>query len=83
MDERYIIIGRSTCRFCVLAVDLCRASKIEYLFLDYAESPEMLDDYKSFHQQPTVPIILSNNLSTGLVKRIGGYTDLLEWVNEG
>ena len=78
MDNKYIIIGRATCHFCALAVDLCKAKKIKYTFLDYAENPSLLEDYKLFHQQETVPIILSNHLETGLIKKIGGYTDLLE-----
>tara|TARA_R100001510_G_C7655530_1_gene214750 strand:+ start:3361 stop:3615 length:255 start_codon:yes stop_codon:yes gene_type:complete len=75
---RYIIIGRSTCRFCIHAVDFCQASKIEYIFLDYSENLEILEEKKLFYNQKTVPIILSNSLDTGLTKRVGGYTDLLE-----
>ena len=82
MAERYIIIGRSTCPFCTMAEDLLIASKIEHIFLDYAHKIEILEDYKQFHDQPTVPIILSNNLETGLVQKVGGYTDLLECVGE-
>ena len=80
MDKKYIIIGRSTCHFCALAVDLCKAQKVKHTFLDYATKLEILEDYKDFHQQKTVPIILSNDLETGLVKKIGGYTDLLEQI---
>ena len=80
MDNKYIIIGRSTCHFCALAVDLCKAKKIKHTFLDYVENLDILEDYKSSHQQETVPIILSNNLETGIVHKIGGYTDLLEQI---
>jgi len=80
MTERFIVIGRSTCPFCTMAEDLLKASEIQCIFLDYAHNPEILQDYKLFHEQETVPIILSNNLSTGVTKRIGGYTDLLEYL---
>lgn len=61
-----------------MADDLLRAQKIESVFLDYEEKRDILKDYKQFHNQDTVPIILSNNLDSGYVKKIGGYTDLLE-----
>ena len=78
MGERFIIIGRSSCPFCIMAVDFLSCKGAESIFLDYEESREILEDYKSFHNQNTVPIVLSNNLETGLVKRVGGYTDLLD-----
>ena len=76
--NKYIIIGRSTCRFCVMAVDFCSANHAPYVFLDYHEREEILEDYKGFYKQDTVPIILQNNLSTGLTIVVGGYTDLLD-----
>jgi glutaredoxin len=80
MTEKFIIIGRSTCPFCVRAVDYCTAKERESIFLDYAEKEEMLEEYKQFHNHPTVPIILANNLETGYTKKVGGYTDLLEYL---
>lgn len=79
MDSRYIIIGRSTCPFCIRAIDYCTAREAEYIFLDYALDTTILEEYKEFYGQGTVPIILSNNLITGKVERVGGYTDLLEY----
>jgi glutaredoxin len=78
MTDKYIIIGRQTCPFCIRAVDLCIAAKYEYLFLDYDHTPEILEDYKDFYGQSTVPIILANNIETGYTKKVGGYTDLLD-----
>jgi len=49
-------------------------------FFNYTEEPEMLEEYKDFHQQSTVPIILSNNLESGYTKKLGGYSDLLEYL---
>ena len=43
---RYIIIGRSSCPFCIMAADLCSASHKPYIFLDYEEKQEILEDYK-------------------------------------
>lgn len=81
MVERFIIIGRSTCPFCIMAEDLLTASNFECVFLDYSTNTQILEDYKEFHNQATVPIILSNHLETGMTFRVGGYTDLLEHLN--
>ena len=79
MDKkRYIIIGRSTCPFCAQAEDLCLALGVSHVFLDYKDKEEILDDYKTFHDQLTVPIVLENDLKTGLTNKIGGYDSLLK-----
>ena len=80
MTEKFIIIGRSTCPFCVKAVEYCKAKNVEHNFLDYAKTPQALDEYKTFHRHPTVPIILANHLESGLVNKVGGYSDLLEYL---
>lgn len=82
MGDRFIIYGRSTCPFCINAADYCSAQKIDYIFLDYADFLEILEECKTFYNQPTVPIVLSNNLTTGATKKIGGYTDLLRYVED-
>ena len=80
-DERFIIIGRSTCPFCTMAEDFLSCQQKPSIFLDYCHTPEILEEYKDFHEQATVPIILSNDLKSGLVKKIGGYTDLLDYLS--
>ena len=80
MTERFIIIGRSTCPFCVRAVDYCNAREAVSVFLDYKDKEYLLEDYKLFYSQKTVPIVLANNLETGYTKRVGGYTDLLDFL---
>ena len=66
-----------------MAQDLLAASGIEYIFLDYLNREEILEDYKAFHEQATVPIILSNHIHTGIVRKVGGYTDLLSELGDG
>ena len=60
-----------------MAVDFCSAGHLEYVFLDYENDRSILEDHKHFYSQDTVPIILENNLNSGLVNKIGGYSDLL------
>ena len=76
-SSRVIIFGRKTCVFCIYSVDFCEAKGLQCDFLDYYDRPEILEDYKDFYKQKTVPIILSNCLETGRTKKIGGYQDLL------
>lgn len=78
MADKYIIIGRESCPFCNFAVDFCSAKYFESTFLDYEKNREILEDYKTYYDIATVPIILKNNTETGLVSFVGGYTDLLE-----
>ena len=78
MNKKFFIFGRSTCRFCMHAVDFLEAQSIQHNFLNFAKNPEILEDYKSFYNQSTVPIILSNDLQSGEIKKVGGYQDLLE-----
>ena len=80
MTDKFIIIGRSSCPFCIRAVDYCTAKGTQFEFLDYASQPQVLQEYKQFHNHPTVPIILANNLETGYTKKVGGYSDLLEYL---
>ena len=62
------------------AIDYCSAKEVEYFFADYKLVPAILEEYKEFHDQATVPIILANNLETGYTKKIGGYSELLEYL---
>ena len=80
--KRFIIIGRRTCPFCIHACDYCEAKNLEYIFLDYETSRDILQEYKDFHKYQTVPMILSNDLESGLVRFVGGYTDLLKYEEE-
>jgi len=61
-----------------MAIDLCRANSNDYIFLDYINAPDILEEYKEFYAQNTVPIILSNHMTTGKTNKVGGYSDLLE-----
>ena len=78
-EKRIIIIGRDSCDFCLHAEDFCRAAELQYVFLNYENRQEILQDYKDFYNQKTVPIVLSNDLDTGLTEKVGGYSDLLEY----
>ena len=49
----------------------------------YPERPDIIEDYKEFYTQDTVPIILKNDIESGETQKVGGYTDLLNlWLEE-
>jgi glutaredoxin len=78
---RYIIYGRSSCGYCARACELLRSRSIEYVFLNMDEDPTGLEEAKSYYGHSTVPIILSNDLATGLTSFVGGYDDLYRSVS--
>ena len=78
MASRYIIFGKSTCHFCVHAIDYCKASSKEYLYIDLEGRPDVIEEYKNFYNHETVPIILKNDLDSGLVSFIGGFSELTD-----
>jgi glutaredoxin len=80
MIDRFIIIGRSTCPFCTKAIEYCRTKGAELVFLNYSENLEILEEYKQFYKQETVPIILANDMLSGYTKKVGGYSQLLEYI---
>tara|TARA_A100001011_G_C14182519_1_gene787518 strand:+ start:777 stop:971 length:195 start_codon:yes stop_codon:yes gene_type:complete len=61
-----------------MAIDFLKCKGIESVFLDYESQRPILEEYKNFYNQKTVPIIISNNNETGLIKKIGGYSNLLD-----
>ena len=81
-NVRFFIFGRSTCPFCRMAADYCIGTSLEHTYFDFADKEEILEDYKEFYNHKTVPIILSNDLTTGETKKVGGYTDLLDYVEK-
>ena len=79
-EKRYIIYGREGCSYCTFAHDFCYAKNLEVVYLDYTKHTDALADCMKFYKTKTVPIILENDLETGLVRFVGGYTDLLDFL---
>jgi len=77
-EKRYFVYGRNSCVFCVMACDYLSAQKKEYIFFDHFDDDNFLEELKTFYSSKTVPVILENDLDSGMTKQVGGYTDLLE-----
>ncbi len=78
---RYLVYGRASCPYCAQAIQLLSSLNKEYIFFD-EEDKEELEKIKFFHKHKTVPIILTNDLSTGIVRLVGGFTELKELVGD-
>ena len=78
----FLIYGRSSCPYCCKAVDLLSFAGIEHDFFDLEEDREFLEEVKKFYEHKTVPIVLRIDGETGLVKLIGGCSELEEWLND-
>tara|TARA_A100001011_G_scaffold73289_1_gene75216 strand:- start:3108 stop:3371 length:264 start_codon:yes stop_codon:yes gene_type:complete len=76
MASRFIIYGRSSCPWCVRAVNFLDILRQESVFLNMEEDREGLEEAKVFYDWKTVPMILENDLSSGKVNFIGGYDNL-------
>lgn len=81
--NRFIVYGRTNCSFCVDAINLLKEKDHEYCFFDFTEDPEAITDAKSFYKWETVPMILKNNMVTGITSFVGGLDNLREHLNEG
>tara|TARA_Y100000310_G_C20134851_1_gene557528 strand:+ start:315 stop:563 length:249 start_codon:yes stop_codon:yes gene_type:complete len=78
MDKRYIVYGLEECSFCVSAQEILKGRNLQFSFFELSADPEFLAEVKGFYDFLTVPIILENNIITGFVSFIGGYSDLVE-----
>lgn len=80
-DKRYLLLVRTGCEFCSMAVDLLEEKKIAYDLAVSTRKNPILKMFQEVFEWKTVPMIMEkeeNNLFF-----IGGYTDLVERLNEG
>ena len=72
----YIVYGRSSCPFCVEATQLLDFAGVEYDYFNLEGDREFLQEAKEFYNHPTVPIVLKIDGESGIVRLIGGCSDL-------
>ena len=82
LKEYFMILAWGECPFCVKAKALLlqEGCEFEYIVLDHA--PSLLKNYKSIYDNGTVPIIVYHNVEENYEKVIGGYTDLVKYIDE-
>ena len=74
--KRYYIWGRSSCDYCIRACEFLYSRNELYDFFDHDGDEPFLEELKGFYEHETVPLIVENDISTGLTKFVGGYDDL-------
>ena len=79
MNKEYIIYGKSSCPFCVMATELLNSEGKEYDFVDLQDKVSILSEVKEYYKHSTVPIVIRGDLEDRWVF-IGGYTELRSFI---
>ena len=70
------IYGKPDCPFCVKAKELCETRNLAYSYHEVGKDLTRQELLEQFPNARTVPQIVVNNT------RIGGYTDLVKYIEE-
>ena len=65
-----------------MAIKTLERRNLQFLFFNLENRQEFLAEVKGYYNFLTVPIILENDINTGLVRFIGGFDDLMEDLGE-
>lgn len=80
-DDMFIVYGRKSCPYCVMAVNSLTKKKLEHKFFDCEFDRDFLHEAKMFYNKSTVPIILHIPSSTNIARLVGGCDDLMEFLS--
>ena len=80
-NNMYYVVGRQSCPFCVKAKDLLHENSLNYKFRDLEENRELLMEFAKKFSWDTVPMVFKFD-SSGSPTFLGGYTDLVNHLNE-
>ncbi len=79
---RYILFIKEDCPYCVDAVQLLEEKGMSFNTVVFdPEQEDVLKEIKTAYDWKTVPMVFYRNGS--LIKFVGGYTDLLEELEDG
>lgn len=70
------VYGREGCEYCKKAQELLDQKKIPYNYLELGTDITLEDFRNKFPEQKTVPVVTSFGM------KLGGYTQLVEYVEE-
>lgn len=71
----FIIYGRPHCSYCESAKKLLNRKKLDWIYYDIEYPPYMSEFKEHFPDAKTVPQIMTSDGD-----KIGGYTELEEWL---
>ena len=78
--NKFILYVKVDCPFCHKAEDLLASNNKEYSIVPFDDAQEILEHMKHAYDYETVPMIF--HAQDNLIKFVGGYTDLVEHLNE-
>ena len=76
----YEIYAWAECPYCKDAKELLIKKEEQFMFCCLDQSGKLLSFLKDKYQHTTVPMILQKDKMSNTVKFIGGYTDLLKYL---
>tara|TARA_R100000008_G_scaffold34486_1_gene19504 strand:- start:5128 stop:5379 length:252 start_codon:yes stop_codon:yes gene_type:complete len=80
---KYVVFCKKTCPFCVKALEVLQEKELPFYSVNFDEDSEiLLQEMKTAYDWPTVPMIFLRE-DEKVIKFIGGYTDLMEWLELG
>ena len=81
--EKYIVFAKSTCPFCVKAIELLNEKQLDSKVINFddTEDQKLLESMKDTFDHRTVPMVFAREGNQ--IEFIGGYTDLAEHLSTG
>ncbi len=76
----FLVYGRNSCPYCVMAVNGLSERQLQHKFVDCENDRDFLNEAKTFYNKSTVPIVVQIQSKTGLVRLVGGCDDLMEFL---
>jgi glutaredoxin len=70
------VYGKSGCEYCTMAQKLLEERKIPFNYIQLGIDITKEEFLEQFPEQKTVPLVVAHGM------KVGGYTDLLEYVEE-
>jgi glutaredoxin len=78
---KFRLYTKTTCPYCQMAVRLLAENQKEFECYGMDQQPELLTEIQNTYNWRTVPVIVE--ITEGQEKFIGGYTDLVEYLDTG
>ena len=78
--EKFILYVKVNCPFCRMAEDLLVEKNKKYNIVPFETAGDVLEHMKYTYDHQTVPMVFHAEEKN--IKFVGGYTDLVEYLNE-
>ena len=79
-NDLFMVYGRQSCPYCVIACNALSKRGLNHKFFDCDEDREFMHEAKMFYNMETVPIVIHIPNETGIAKLVGGCDNLMEFL---